>query len=255
MPSKSHTMFPGFKENSTGNYSSPGLQDNCNISDNCDNEDVRLPQIGTDAPTNSKTDRKANRFFKFSAEKQSFTENLLSFFTGHKEKGHERSQTLPEELLKNGTKVSKDSSTHRRSDGRHGLSNKNDKPTRSVSNQTNNNRQPVRRTDKTRITATTKNDLFRPVTGGSKKNTKGGNIEVESDVGGYENMYKMKQPAGKFNVPRKRSLEISEYIRRENYKYNERTAKQFLFQKWLRSTELDLPEHYPIDHNDPKFSK
>ena len=245
MPTENHKIFPGFQGNNPGNYSSPVMEESCDNSDKSDK--VHLPHIRNGTPPRSKADRKANRFFKFSAEKQSFTENLLSFFTGHKEKGHAKSQTSPEELKMNGTMLPKD---HHPLEVRRGEANNNERHTRSTNNQNNNKQQSLRRTNKTRITASTKNDLFRPVTGGSKGNGKGVTTEAESDVGGYENMYKMKQPAGKFSVPKKRSLEISEYIRRENYKYNERTAKQFLFQKWLKSTEIELPEQYPIDNGD-----
>ena len=241
MPSKNHAVFPGLQDSTAGNYSSPG--ENCHTSDQNGNEHVHLPHIENDTPTRSKTERKPSRFFKFSSERQSFTENLLSFFTGNRDKGHDKCHTIPEELNKNDTVLQRSQNSQMRRQE----STTNERITRSTSNQTS-NKQPLRRTSKPRINATTKNDSFRPVTGGSKNNSK--NIDVESDVGGYETMYKMKQPIGKNNVPRKRSLEISEYIRRENYKYNERTAKEFLFQKWLRSTEKDLPERFIVDHED-----
>ena len=245
MPIRNQIMFPGVQDNGTGHYSSqPHPQTGAT---DLERDNVHLPQIRKDTP-NSKSDRKPNRFFKFSTERQSFTENLLSLFTGHKDKGHDKLQAVAQEARTNGTAGKKDGSTRQLTDVKRVVLNKNERALRSNNNQTNNNRQPLRRSDKARITATTKNEMLRPSS--SNKNIKGVRAEVESDVGGYENMFKMKQPAGKFNVPRKRSLEISEYLRRENYKYNERTAKQFLFQKWLRSTEVELPEHYPVEQND-----
>ena len=245
MPSKTNTRFPGFQDSSTGKYSSPVLRENCTNSDQNDNENVHLPHIRNDTPIRSKTDRKASRFFKFSAEKQSFTENLISFFTGSKEKGNERCQTLTEESKKMGIPVLNDQATELR----RGETDTVDRAIR-TSTQASKKQAPPRKTNRSRITVSTKNDSFRPVTGCSKGNGKVANIDAESDTGGYETMYKMKQPSGKFNAPRKRSLEISEYIRRENYKYNERTAKQFLFQKWLKSTELELPEQYSLNQGD-----
>lgn len=254
MPSKNRTTFPGFQDNSASNCSSSPTQGNRNELDKNEQDNVHLPNISKDTSNNSKSERKPNRFFKFSAEKQSFTENLLSLFTGNREKGVERSHTFTKDSRVNGP--SKDSSTTQHGpDARRRVPNKGEKPMRSNSNPTNSTRPPMQRTDKTRITATTKNDSFRVANNNAIRNAKGIQVDAESDVGGYENMYKMKQPINKFNVPRKRSLEITEYIRRENYKYNERTAKQFLFQKWLKSTEFELPEEYPIQPSELKESQ
>ena len=258
MPNRSHATFPRFNENGTEHASSQIIEKTSQVdSPDCE-ANIHLPHIRNDTPGNSKSERKPGRFFKFSNDRNSFTENLLSFFTGNKDRGNHKSNAPTTDSEKPRTTAAKESGLRNRTENRHGVLTRNERSARSHVTHNTHQKHPLQRTEKSRITALTKNDSFRPVTGRSRTRASNGAVakkDNDSDIGGYENMYKMKQPPGKFNVPRKRSLEINEYIRRENYKYNERTAKQFLFQKWLRSTETELPEHYPIEHNDTKLSK
>ena len=256
MPNRPEAMFPGFKDNTSENASPQILEVDGEMQGHAPNDNIHLPQIRNETP--NKQNRRASRFFKFSSERNSFTENLISFFTGSKERGLDRSNLGT--LNSNKQTVTSKKETIARNEHRRNTTSSKEKGTRASNNQNNNTtgHPSLRRTDRTRITAATKNETFRPVTSASQKRAQNGHaahVEDISDVGGYENMYKMKQPASKFSVPRKRSLEISEYLRRENYKYNERTAKQFLFQKWLKSTEMELPEYYPVENNESIVSK
>ena len=256
MPNRPEAMFPGFRDNTSETASPQILEVDGETQGHAPNDNIHLPQIRNETP--NKQNRRTSRFFKFSSERNSFTENLISFFTGSKERGLDRSN--PGTLNSNKQIMTSKKETIARHEHRRNTTTNKDKGTRASNNQNNNTtgHPSLRRTDRTRITASTKNETFRPVTSASQKRAQNGHaahVEDRSDVGGYENMYKMKQPAGKFSVPRKRSLEISEYLRRENYKYNERTAKQFLFQKWLKSTEMELPEYYPLENNESIVSK
>ena len=254
MPNRPEAMFPGFRDNMSENASPQICEVDGETQGHAPNENIHLPQIRNETP--SKQNRRASRFFKFSSEGNSFTENLISFFTGSKERGLDRSNTGT--LNSNKPTVTSKKETIVRHEHRRNTTVNKEKGLRNNQNNNTNTHPSLRKTDRTRITAATKNETFRPVTSASQKRTQNSHaahVEDVSDVGGYENMYRMKQPAGKFSVPRKRSLEISEYLRRENYKYNERTAKQFLFQKWLKSTEMELPEYYPVENNESIVSK
>ncbi len=227
-----------------------------NISRSVTQENIHLPEI-TETSTNVKHDKKTGKFSSFPNEGQSFTENLISFFTGNRDRISNRPPSRPTVPKKPAPPVKHDenskagdgpkTSKHRSNPS---FDSRNGKP---ASHKQNGRHAPeqrykhasLKRTDHKKITATVKDEAFRPVTSNSTKpteNDKAAETQDESDTGGYETMYKTKQPAGRAGKPRKRSVELSEYLRKENYRYNERIAKQYLFQKWLKSTEREFPE-------------
>ncbi len=226
---------------------------------------VRLPEI-QEGSSKVKSEKKTSRFLGFSNERHSFTENLLSFFTGNRESSNRAPSRPPvaKKPVPTTRKVKNGQGFEENKFYRYNSSN--DVKTGKANAHHNNNikhnghhvqkhkHPPLKRTSGKKITASAKDQAFRPVTSNSTKpaeNEKPMDVEAGSDIGGYEYMHKTKQPAGKLGKSRKHSSELSEYLRRENYRYNERVAKQFLFQKWLRSTETEFPDNFSAKENDP----
>lgn len=250
MPNASTSiMAPGYRKGSAGGNSPLVV----------DQEKIHLPVIRNDS-SKAKPEKKQSKFLEFHNERHSFTENLLSFFTGGRDHfSSQNTAAMPVATGKPAVSSKKDAvgqagGTMRGSRRRtSSFSNaKNETIVKSSNKWTGRAHPQLKRTDSNRITAATKTDTFRPVTSSSitkKENGKAVSAtpDVESDPGGYETMYKMKQPAGKSNVPRKQAVELSEYLRKENYRYNERIAKNFLFQKWLKSTERAFPELHLVE--------
>eukprot|EP00794_Sanderia_malayensis_P016992 gene16992-18704_t len=234
---------------------------------------VHLPDIRERDSAKMRSDRKSGKFLSFSHDKQSFTENLIAFFTGNRDSNRDtRAAPLMPNISKkaaptdNGVAENKyfrhaagnkshQASINRRNheagnartgNARTGNSNAEAKANGQHHAAQKQKAQPLKRTDGGRISASARSQAFRPVTSSSAAKAVNGSGklgEEGGDVGGYECMYKTKQPASRFTKTRKPATELSEYLRKENYRYNERVAKQFLFQKWLKSTETEFPEN------------